>query len=149
MKLDNILDGEIKKAMLAKDRTRLDVLRAIKKEFIEAKTAKNASGEISESIETSILQRMVKQRKESAEIFTTQSREDLAKDELAQLAILQEYLPEQLSPEALVEQISAIITSVGASSMKDMGKVMGLATKQLAGKAEGKAISDTVKKLLS
>lgn len=149
MKLDNILDVEIKKAMLAKDRTRLDVLRAIKKEFIEAKTAKNASGEISESIETSILQRMVKQRKESAEIFTTQNREDLAKDELAQLAILQEYLPEQLSPEALVEQISAIITSVGASSMKDMGKVMGLATKQLAGKAEGKAISDTVKKLLS
>lgn len=149
MKLDNILDGEIKKAMLAKDRTRLDVLRAIKKEFIEAKTAKNASGEISESIGTSILQRMVKQRKESAEIFTTQNREDLAKDELAQLAILQEYLPEQLSPEALVEQISAIITSVGASSMKDMGKVMGLATKQLAGKAEGKAISDTVKKLLS
>lgn len=149
MKLDNILDGEIKKAMLAKDRTRLDVLRAIKKEFIEAKTAKNASGEISESIETSILQRMVKQRKESAEIFTTQNREDLAKDELAQLAILQEYLPEQLSPEALVEQISAIITSVGASSMKDMGKVMGLATKQLAGKAEGKAISDAVKKLLS
>lgn len=149
MKLDNILDGEIKKAMLAKDRTRLDVLRAIKKEFIEAKTAKNASGEISESIETSILQRMVKQRKESAEIFITQNREDLAKDELAQLAILQEYLPEQLSPEALVEQISAIITSVGASSMKDMGKVMGLATKQLAGKAEGKAISDTVKKLLS
>ncbi|NLX82044.1 MAG: GatB/YqeY domain-containing protein [Proteiniphilum sp.] len=149
MKLDNILDGEIKKAMLAKDRTRLDVLRAIKKEFIEAKTAKNASGEISESIETSILQRMVKQRKESAEIFITQNREDLAKDELAQLAILQEYLPEQLSPEALVEQISAIITSVGASSMKDMGKVMGLATKQLAGKAEGKAISDTVKRLLS
>ncbi|NLX80554.1 MAG: GatB/YqeY domain-containing protein [Proteiniphilum sp.] len=149
MKLDNILDGEIKKAMLAKDRTRLDVLRAIKKEIIEAKTAKNASGEISERIETLILQRMVKQRKESAEIFTTQNREDLAKDELAQLAILQEYLPEQLSPEALVEQISAIITSVGASSMKDMGKVMGLATKQLAGKAEGKAISDTVKKLLS
>ena len=149
MKLDNILDGEIKKAMLAKDRTRLDVIRAIKKEIIQANTAKNASGEISESIETSILQRMVKQRKESAEIFTTQNREDLAKDELAQLAILQEYLPEQLSPEALVEQISAIITSVGASSMKDMGKVMGLATKQLAGKAEGKAISDTVKKLLS
>lgn len=149
MKLDNILDGEIKKAMLAKDRTRLDVLRAIKKEFIEAKTAKNASGEISESIETSILQRMVKQRKESAEIYTTQGREDLAKDEIAQLTILQEYLPEQLSPEALVEQISAIITSVGASSMKDMGKVMGLATNQLAGKAEGKAISDTVKKLLT
>ena len=149
MELDNILDGEIKKAMLAKDRTRLDVLRAIKKEFIEAKTAKNASGEISESIETSILQRMVKQRKESAEIYTTQGREDLAKDEIAQLTILQEYVPEQLSPEALVEQISAIITSVGASSMKDMGKVMGLATKQLAGKAEGKAISDTVKKLLS
>lgn len=149
MELDNILDGEIKKAMLAKDRTRLDVLRAIKKEFIEAKTAKNASGEISESIETSILQRMVKQRKESAEIYTTQGREDLAKDEIAQLTILQEYLPEQLSPEALVEQISAIITSVGASSMKDMGKVMGLATKQLVGKAEGKVISDTVKKLLT
>lgn len=149
MKLDNIIDSEIKKAMLAKDRTRLDVLRAIKKEFIETKTAKNANGEISDEAETAIIQRMVKQRKESADIFTTQKREDLAKDEIEQLAILQEYLPEQLTAEELEAEISSIISTVGASSMKEMGKVMGIASKQLAGKAEGKAISDMVKKLLS
>lgn len=149
MRLDSIIDSEIKKAMLAKDRTRLDVLRAIKKEIIEAKTAKNANGEITESVETAILQRMVKQRKDSAEIFTTQGRDDLAQDEINQLNILQEYLPEQLSPEELEAEISLIISTLGASSMKDMGKVMGSATGKLAGKAEGKAISEMVKKLLS
>ena len=148
MKLYEIIDSEIKKAMLAKDRTRLDVLRAVKKEFIEARTAKNAE-EFSDKTETTILQRMVKQRKESAEIFTTQGREDLAADEINQLSVLQEYLPKQLSEEELEQAIKSIIAEVGASSMKDMGKVMGTASKQLAGKSEGKAISDMVKKLLS
>lgn len=148
MKLYNTLDSEIKKAMLAKDRVRLDVLRAVKKEFVEAKTAKNAE-EFTENVEITILQRMVKQRKESADIFNSQSREDLANDELAQLVILQEYLPKQLTSDELETEIKSIIESVEASSMKDMGKVMGAASKQLAGKSEGKAISDMVKRLLS
>lgn len=148
MKLLNIIDSEIKNAMLSKDRTRLDVLRAVKKELIEARTAKNAE-EMSDSMETTILQRMVKQRKESADIFTSQGREDLAETELSQLSILQEYLPQQLTSEELEAEIKKIIETTGASSMKDMGKVMGTATKQLAGKSEGKAISDMVKKLLS
>ncbi len=148
MKLLNIIDSEIKNAMLSKDRTRLDVLRAVKKELIEARTAKNAE-EMSDSMETTILQRMVKQRKESADIFTSQGREDLAETELSQLSILQEYLPQQLTSEELEEEIKKIIETTGAASMKDMGKVMGTATKQLAGKSEGKAISDMVKKLLS
>lgn len=148
MKLLNNIDSEIKKAMLAKDKARLDVLRAVKKEFIEARTAKNAE-EASDSMEIAILQRMAKQRRESADIFQTQGREDLASEELAQLSIIQEYLPAQLSTEELEAEIKAIIDNVGASSMKDMGKVMGLATKQLAGRSEGKAISEAVKKLLS
>ncbi len=148
MKLLNIIDSEIKKAMLARDKVRLDVLRAVKKDFIEAKTAKNADM-MSDALETTILQRMVKQRKESAEIFATQGREDLANDELAQLAVLQEYMPKQLSEDELESEIKAIIVSLEASSMKDMGKVMGVASKQLAGKSEGKAISNMVKKLLS
>lgn len=148
MKLDNILDGEIKKAMLARDRVRLDVLRAVKKEFIETKTAKNA-GEFSESVEISILQRMAKQRRESAEIFTSQGREDLAKDELNQLAVLQEYLPKQLSLEELELEIKKIVSCSGATSMKDMGKVMGIANQQLSGRSEGKVISDMVKEILS
>lgn len=148
MKLLDIIDSEIKKAMLAKDRTRLDVLRAVKKEFIEAKTAKNAYN-VSDNLETTILQRMVKQRKESADIFKSQGRDDLAEVEINQLSVLQEYLPEQLSEEELQAEIKSIIASVGASSMKDMGRVMGVATKQLAGKSEGKAISDMVKQLLS
>ncbi len=148
MKLLDIIDSEIKKAMLAKDRTRLDVLRAVKKEFIEAKTAKNADN-VSDNLETTILQRMVKQRKESADIFKSQGRDDLAEVEINQLSVLQEYLPEQLSEEELQAEIKSIIASVGASSMKDMGRVMGVATKQLAGKSEGKAISDMVKQLLS
>jgi hypothetical protein len=128
---------------------RLEALRGVKKEFLEAKTAKGASDELSDETATAILQKMVKQRKDSAEIYTAQERADLASDELAQLRVIQEFLPQQLSPEELESAVKSIISETGAQSMKEMGKVMGIATRQLAGKAEGRAISEMVKKLLS
>lgn len=149
MGLFEVITEDIKKAMLAKDKVRLEALRGIKKEFLEAKTAKGAGDELSQETAIAILQKMVKQRKESAEIYNTQSREDLAADELAQMTVIQEYLPAQLSAEELENVIRGIIAESGAASMKDMGKVMGVATKQLAGKAEGRAVSEMVKKLLS
>lgn len=149
MNLFDTISNEIKKAMLAKDKVRLEALRGVKKEFLEAKTAKGASDELSDEVATTILQKMVKQRKDSAEIYTTQGRADLAGDELAQLKVIQEFLPAQLSAEELESAIKSIIAETGAESMKDMGKVMGTATKQLAGKAEGRAVSEMVKKLLS
>lgn len=148
MTLLETINNHIKQAMLAKDKIRLETLRGIKKEFLEAVTAKGASGELTDAAAITILQRMVKQRKESAEIYSAQGREDLANDENAQLEIIQEYLPAQLSTEELEDAIKEIIAQVGAESMKDMGKVMGTATKQLAGKADGKAVSEMVKKLL-
>ena len=135
--------------MLARDKVRLEALRGVKKEFLEAKTAKGASDELSDETATAILQKMVKQRKDSAEIYTAQERADLASDELAQLRVIQEFLPQQLSPEELESAVKSIISETGAQSMKEMGKVMGIATRQLAGKAEGRAISEMVKKLLS
>ena len=149
MNLFDTISDEIKKAMLAKDKVRLEALRGVKKEFLEAKTAKGAHDELSDEAATAILQKMVKQRKDSAEIYTTQGRADLAADETAQLKVIQEFLPAQLSPEELESAIKSIIAEAGATSMKDMGKVMGVATKQLAGKAEGRAVSEMVKKLLS
>ncbi len=149
MNLFDTISDEIKKAMLAKDKVRLEALRGVKKEFLEAKTAKGAHDELSDETATAILQKMVKQRKDSAEIYTTQGRADLAADEIAQLKVIQEFLPAQLSPEELESAIKSIIAEAGATSMKDMGKVMGVATKQLAGKAEGRAVSEMVKKLLS
>ena len=147
--LFDTINDEIKKAMLAKEKVRLEALRGVKKEFLEAKTAKGASDELSEEAMTAILQKMVKQRKDSAEIYSTQGRADLAEDEIAQLKVIQEFLPAQLSSEELESVVRSIIAETGSESMKDMGKVMGVATKQLAGKAEGRAISDMVKKLLS
>ncbi len=149
MSLDDNINEEIKKAMLAKDRVKLDTLRGIKKEFIEAKTAKGAENHLSDEQITAILQKMVKQRKDSAEIYTNQNRPELAEAETAQINVIQEYLPKQLSAEELEAELKEIISKTGASSMKDMGKIMGVATKELAGKAEGRAISDMVKKLLS
>ena len=149
MNLFDTISDEIKKAMLARDKVRLEALRGVKKEFLEAKTAKGASDELSDEAATAILQRMVKQRKDSAEIYTAQGRADLASDELAQLRVIQEFLPQQLSPEELESTVKSIISETGAQSMKEMGKVMGVATRQLAGKAEGRAISEMVKKLLS
>jgi len=145
--IDTITD-EIKKAMLAKDKVRLEALRAIKKELLEAKTAKGADHELTESATTAILQKMVKQRRESAEIYASQNRQDLAEPEIAQMEVIREFLPAQLSPIELEAAIKRIIEETGASSLKEMGKIMGIASKQLAGKAEGKDISETVKRLL-
>jgi uncharacterized protein len=148
MELIEQITEDIKKAMLAKSKTELDALRGIKKELIEAKTAKGGDGTISEETGTRILQKMVKQRKESAQIYVEQNRQELADKELEEADIISRYLPKQLSDDELTAAIQAIITQVGASSAKDMGKVMGVATKQLSGKVEGKLISEKVKSLL-
>lgn len=149
MNLFDKVSGDIKTAMLARDKVRLEALRGIKKEFLEAKTAKGGDGELSDDAALKILAKMVKQRKESASIYTEQNREDLAGEELAQAAIIEEYLPKQLSEEELTAALKEIIARVGATSAKEMGKVMGTATKELAGKAEGKAISVKVRELLA
>ncbi len=148
MSLFDTVSDDIKKAMLARDHVRLETLRGMKKEFLEAKTAKGASGDLSDADATKILAKMVKQRKESASIYAGQNREDLAQSELAEVAVIEEYLPKQLSDEELTAAVKEIIAQVGATSMKEMGKVMGVASKQLAGKAEGSAISAKVKQLL-
>lgn len=149
MNLFDKVSGDIKTAMLARDKVRLEALRGIKKEFLEAKTAKGGDGELSDDAALKILAKMVKQRKESASIYTEQNREDLAGEELAQAAIIEEYLPKQLSEEELTAALKEIIARVGATSAKEMGKVMGTATKELAGKAEGKAISAKARELLA
>lgn len=149
MNLFDKVSGDIKTAMLARDKVRLEALRGIKKEFLEAKTAKGGDGELSDDAALKILAKMVKQRKESASIYTEQNREDLAGEELAQAAIIEEYLPKQLSEEELTAALKEIIARVGVTSAKEMGKVMGTATKELAGKAEGKAISTKVRELLA
>lgn len=148
MDLFDRISEDIKKAMLARDAQRLDALRGVKKEFLEAKTAKGSDGTLPDSRATQILAKMIKQRKESAAIYTEQNRPELAETELAQAAIIEEYMPKQLTDEELTEALRAIIARVGATSPKNMGKVMGVASKELAGKAEGRAISQKVKELL-
>lgn len=140
---------DIKKAMLAREKVRLEALRGIKKEFLEAKTAKGANGELSDETALKILVKMVKQRKESAEIYKSNNRPELAENELAEAAVIEEYLPKQLSEEELEAELKAIIAEVGATSPAEMGKVMGVASKKLQGKAEGRAISAKVKELLA
>lgn len=150
--MENLFDtvsADIKKAMLARDAVRLESLRGIKKEFLEAKTAKGSDGTLSDDRAIQILSKMVKQRRESAEIYTQQNRPELTEAELAQAAIIEEYMPKQLTPEELDAALREIIARVGATSPKEMGKVMGVASKELAGKAEGRAISAAVKALLS
>ena len=149
MSLFDTINEDIKKAMLARDHARLLALRGVKKEFLEAKTAEGAGGELTDATATKIIAKMVKQRKESAAIYTGQNRDDLAQSELAEVAVLEEYLPKQLTDEELTAAVKAIIEQVGATSMKEMGKVMGVASKQLAGKAEGGVISAKVKQLLA
>ena len=149
MALFEQISDDIKKAMLAREKTKLEALRGIKKEFIEAKTAKGADGELTDEMAMKILQKMYKQRKDTAQIYIDQNRQDLAETELAQASIIESYLPKALSDEELTAAVSAIISSLGVSSIKEMGKVMGVASKQLAGKADGKAISDKVKQLLA
>ena len=149
MSLFDTISNDIKSAMLAKDKIRLDALRGVKKEFLEAKTAKGADGELSDENAVRILQKMIKQRKDSAAIYLEQNRPELAEKELAESVFIEEYLPKQLSPEELENALREIIAQVGAVSAKDMGKVMGAATKALAGKTEGRLISDAVRRLLN
>ena len=149
MNLFDQVSNDIKSAMLAKDKVRLEALRGIKKEFLEAKTAKGADGELTDDMAMKILAKMVKQRKESAQIYTEQNRPDLAEPELAEAAVIETYLPKQMNEEELTEALKAIIAQVGATSPQEMGKVMGVATKQLAGRADGRAISAKVKELLA
>ncbi len=148
MDLFTQVSEDIKKAMLAREKVRLEALRGAKKEFLEAKTAKGANGELSDDKAISILVKMVKQRKESAKIYTDNNRPELAEGELAEAAVLEEYLPNQLSDAELEAELKAIIAETGASSLKEMGKVMGVASKRLAGRAEGRAINAKVKELL-
>ncbi|GEP89403.1 hypothetical protein SAMN05660909_00505 [Chitinophaga terrae (ex Kim and Jung 2007)] len=148
MSLETNINAEIKTAMLGKKEADLRALRAIKAAILVAKTAEGASGELTEADEQKLLQKLAKQRKDSLEIFRTQNREDLAAKEEEELAVIERFLPKQLTEEELKKEVAAIIASVGASSPADMGKVMGAATKQLAGKADGKAISAVVKELL-
>ncbi|MCD8177472.1 MAG: GatB/YqeY domain-containing protein [Tannerellaceae bacterium] len=149
MSLFDQVSEDIKNAMRAQDKVRLQALRGVKKEFLEAKTAKGGDGELSDDAAVKIIQKMVKQRKESAEIYKNQGRPELAENELAEVAAIEVYLPKQMSAEELETELKKIIAEVGAEGPKDMGKVMGAANKALAGKAEGRAISETVKKLLN
>ena len=149
MTLFDQVSEDIKKAMLAKDKVALDALRGIKKEFLEAKTAPGSDGELKDEKALQILQKLVKQRKESAEMYRGAGRPELAEEEMAQCKVIEQYLPAMLSEEELTEALKQIIASVGATGPQDMGKVMGTATKQLAGKAEGRMISTIVKQLLN
>jgi uncharacterized protein YqeY len=149
MSLEKTVNDQIKTAMLAKDEAGLRALRAIKAAILLAKTAEGAGEVMSAEEETKLLQKLVKQRRDSLEIFSQQNREDLAKKESEEIAVIEKFLPKQFSTEELKDAVSAIIASTGATSPADMGKVMGVASKQLAGKADGKAISEVVKLLLA
>jgi uncharacterized protein YqeY len=149
MSLKVQIDGDIKKAMLAKNKEELEALRSIKAMILLAETEKGGAGDISSDIESKLLMKAAKQRKESADIFQQQNRQDLAERELFQLEVISRYLPKQLNEEQIKTAVQAIIQEVGAKGPQDMGKVMGVATKKLAGQADGKVISDLVKKLLT
>jgi len=148
MSLQTKIMDVMKEAMRSKDTVALEALRAIKSELLLAQTATGSKEEISEADEIKILQRLVKMRKDSAEIFTTQNRPDLAEPELAQIAVIEQFLPAQLSEAEVEAIVSKIIAETGASGIASMGKVMGLASAQIGGQAEGKTISAIVKKLL-
>lgn len=143
------VSGDIKTAMLARDKVALEAIRGIKKEFIEARTVKGGDGTMSDDVAVKILQKMIKQRKESAQIYIEQNRPELAEKELAEVAVIERYLPAQMSDAELEVAVAAVIAQLGASGPQDMGKVMGVASKQLAGKTEGRLISEKVKALLA
>lgn len=149
MNLFDQVSEDIKAAMRAKDKVRLEALRGIKKEFLEAKTAPGSNGDLSDETAMKVLVRMAKQRRESAKIYTEQSRPELAETELAEAAVIEEYLPQPLTDEQLTAELKKIIAEVGATSPAQMGMVMGKATKALAGRADGRAISARVKELLA
>ena len=149
MSLEIQINNDIKQAMLAKDRKKLDALRAIKAALLLEKTGKDvSSGEIPESVELKLLQKLVKQRKESALLYRDKDRLEMAEEEEFQAAIIEKYLPEQMSEGEIETVVAAVIAETGASSMKDMGRVMGMVSKQLAGKADNKTISQMVKQKL-
>ena len=149
MDLFERVSEDIKNAMKAKDKVALETLRNVKKFFLEAKTAPGANDTLTDADALKIMQKLVKQGKDSAGIFAEQGRQELAEAELAQVAVIETYLPKQMSAEELETELKAIIAQVGATGPKDMGKVMEAATKALAGKAEGRMISETVKRLLN
>ena len=149
MELEKLINDEIKATMLARNSKKLEALRAIKAALLLEKTKEGTTGEIPETIELKLLQKLVKQRKESAEIYKNADRNDLAENELFEASIIEKFLPQQLSEDKVKEIILRIITENGASSMKDMGKIMGIANKELSGQADNKLISTTVKELLS
>lgn len=149
MNLFDTISAHIKEAMLARDKVRLETLRGIKKEFIEAKTAKGGDGNLSDDAAIKILTKMAKQRRETALIYAEQNRPELHDNEIAEAVVIEEYLPKQMSDDELAAALREIIATTGATSMREMGKVMGMATKSLAGKADGSRISAMVKQLLS
>jgi hypothetical protein len=148
MSLVENVNADIKAAMLAKEKDKLEALRAVKSALLLAQTEKGGTGEVSEDNEIKMLQKLVKQRRETAEIYINQNRKELADIEIFQADIIQQYLPKQMDISEIKEIVKAIITEVGATSIKDMGKVMGAASKQLAGKADSKTISEIVKEVL-
>lgn len=149
MDLFDRISADIKTAMLAREKVRLETLRGIKKEFIEAKTAKGGDGTLSDDAALKILAKMAKQRRETAEIYDSQSRPDLRDNELAEAAVIEEYLPKQLSEQELEAELRRIIAETGATGPKEMGRVMGVASKALAGRADGKIVSAKVREILS
>ena len=149
MALFEQVSKDIVAAMKAKDKVALEALRNIKKVFIEAKTTPGANDELDDTAAMKILQKLAKQGHDSADLYVSQGRQDLADAELAQVKVIESYLPQPMTTEEIEAAVKEIITQTGASSIKEMGKVMGIASKQLAGKADGKAISDAVKRLLA
>ena len=149
MDLFEQVSEDIKNAMKAKDKVALETLRNVKKFFLEAKTAPGANDTLTDADALKIMQKLVKQGKDSAKIYVQQGRQDLADVELEQVKVIEKYLPQQMSAEELEKELKAIIAQVGAAGPKDMGKVMGVASKALAGRAEGRMISETVKRLLN
>jgi uncharacterized protein YqeY len=148
MSLQDKINADIKSAMLAKEKEKLEALRAVKAALLLAATEKGAAEQITEDAEVKLLQRLVKQRREAAEVYTSQNRKDLADVEIFQAEIIQQYLPKQMSPEEIKAEIQAVITETGASGAKDLGKVMGIASKKLAGKADNRTISELARQLL-
>ena len=149
MDLVDRISADIKTAMLARQKVRLEALRGIKKEVLEAKTAPGAGGVLSDDTAMKILVKMAKQRRESAKIYQENNRPELAENELAEMAVIEEYLPKKLSADELEAELQKIIAEVGATSPQELGKVMGVATKKLAGRADGKDISVAVRRLLA
>jgi len=148
MSLFDVVSEDIKKAMLAKEKEKLEALRAVKSAFLLARTEEGAGGMLTPEVELKIVQKLVKQRRESAEIYQQQNRKDLADKELLEASVIEQYLPAQMSEQELEIALKAIIERIGAKAPSDMGKVMGFATKELSGKADGRAISAKVKQLL-